>query len=290
MSIMTLFTSRKRETNIPRGQSLAVKVSSEELVDTAGKLLASGVGLPQWIQGGNKEETMARLFHALQKANDIGLSPTDGLSSFYYVNGKLALNADVLVVLAERRPEVVKVETWFSCFDFTIERKMEQVEKETRQDGTKVYNAREVKTTKLVTNNKGFGVRRVVTAEEISSYPVGSPPEKHIFKSLMAHCRVIFYDKNGDKVRGETAFSWNDAIRAGLAGKDNWRKYPQQMLLARVRVKAIREFVPEAGFGLYTPDELGSSEYQQSSGVSRRAAPQSVTKEVDAEVVEGEGQ
>ena len=43
---------------------------------------------------------------------------------------------------------------------------------------------------------------------------------------------------------------------AGLAGKDNWRKYPKSMLRARCIAFALRAM--GEGDGSYTPDELGA--------------------------------
>ena len=53
-------------------------------------------------------------------------------------------------------------------------------------------------------------------------------------------------------------FSMDDAKRAGLAGKDIWVKYPENMLRARVRADGARVIAPEVCMGLYTPDELGA--------------------------------
>jgi hypothetical protein len=54
----------------------------------------------------------------------------------------------------------------------------------------------------------------------------------------------------------------DDAGLAGLAGKDNWKKYPKNMLFARAISNGQKWFVPDAfnGATVYTPDELGASE------------------------------
>jgi len=65
-------------------------------------------------------------------------------------------------------------------------------------------------------------------------------------------------------------FSAEDAIRANLlrrtpdgrldSNKDNWRKWPKDMLLARCRAVAIRQYFEEVFTGLpYSPDELGAN-------------------------------
>lgn len=54
-------------------------------------------------------------------------------------------------------------------------------------------------------------------------------------------------------------FTSDDAKRAELTGKDNWRKYPKSMLVARATSIAVRDECPETLFGMvYTPDELGA--------------------------------
>lgn len=57
---------------------------------------------------------------------------------------------------------------------------------------------------------------------------------------------------------GSARIKWDmdDARRAGLAGKDNWKKYPRQMLRARVTGEGIRTVCPGATSGTYTPEEI----------------------------------
>jgi hypothetical protein len=64
------------------------------------------------------------------------------------------------------------------------------------------------------------------------------------------------------KRRGEPepttmSFSWEDAQRAGVTGKDNWRKYPAAMLRARCITALARAVYPDLAMGIYDPDELG---------------------------------
>lgn len=57
---------------------------------------------------------------------------------------------------------------------------------------------------------------------------------------------------------GPVPVSWTiaDAQRAGLAGKQNWTKYPRQMLRARCISEGIRMTMPGVIVGLYTPEEV----------------------------------
>lgn len=53
----------------------------------------------------------------------------------------------------------------------------------------------------------------------------------------------------------EKTFTMDDAQRGGLLGKDNWRKWPADMLLARAAGRALGEAFPELFAGLSTADE-----------------------------------
>lgn len=57
---------------------------------------------------------------------------------------------------------------------------------------------------------------------------------------------------------GSARIKWDmeDAKRAGLVGKDNWKKYPRQMLRARVTGEGIRTVFPGATSGTFTPEEI----------------------------------
>jgi hypothetical protein len=70
-------------------------------------------------------------------------------------------------------------------------------------------------------------------------------------------CALIWYE--GGQVVGESAFTIQEANAAGLTGKDNWRKYPSDMLFARALTRGARRFAPGifGGAPIYTPDELG---------------------------------
>jgi hypothetical protein len=48
----------------------------------------------------------------------------------------------------------------------------------------------------------------------------------------------------------------DDAKRAGVAGKQNWQRYPRQMLRARVVSEGVRAAMPGVVLGLYTPEEV----------------------------------
>lgn len=73
-------------------------------------------------------------------------------------------------------------------------------------------------------------------------------------------CKLTVFH-NG-KEAGKTEFLKADAERAGLLGKDNWRKFPRNMYFARAISDAARTFAPEvfSGVPAYTAEEMGASE------------------------------
>jgi hypothetical protein len=55
---------------------------------------------------------------------------------------------------------------------------------------------------------------------------------------------------------GIASYTLDDAKRANLLGKDNWRTNPEDMLVARATTRAVRRYAPTVLFGLATPDEI----------------------------------
>ena len=57
---------------------------------------------------------------------------------------------------------------------------------------------------------------------------------------------------------GSATITWTfeQARKAGLTGKDNWKHYPRAMLRARVVSEGIRTVFPGVVLGVYTPEEV----------------------------------
>ena len=53
----------------------------------------------------------------------------------------------------------------------------------------------------------------------------------------------------------------DDAKAAGLTSKDNWKKYPRNMLFARAISNGQKWYAPDVynGVTVYTPDEMGAN-------------------------------
>lgn len=75
------------------------------------------------------------------------------------------------------------------------------------------------------------------------------------------------------------SFTWEDATRAGVVGKDNWRKYPAAMLRARCIMALARAVYPDCLLSVYDPDELNAP---SNGHVPDAAPPALVVDPVDA--------
>jgi len=54
-------------------------------------------------------------------------------------------------------------------------------------------------------------------------------------------------------------YYWSDAMRAGWTSKDNWKKYPKNMMLARCFSKGIMIVDPESQMGFYETTEIADA-------------------------------
>ena len=69
---------------------------------------------------------------------------------------------------------------------------------------------------------------------------------------------------NGDVRRHTFTFTMEDARRAGLATKNNWKNYPGPMLYWRAVSQLVRMVFPDvmSAFKAYTPDELEQDDWE----------------------------
>ena len=82
-------------------------------------------------------------------------------------------------------------------------------------------------------------------------------------------CAAIFSHAQCDPV--EVDWDLKRAQQAGISGKDNWRKYPRQMLKARVISDGVRLAYPACLGGMYTPEE--NMDIEPAAYVPRAALP-----------------
>lgn len=71
-------------------------------------------------------------------------------------------------------------------------------------------------------------------------------------------CIITWFEDK--KEVGQSSYTMDEATRAGLSLKDNWKKYPSDMLFARAISRGQKRFAPDIfnGATVYTPDELGA--------------------------------
>lgn len=88
----------------------------------------------------------------------------------------------------------------------------------------------------------------------------GSSKYDYRAKASSDSCTITISQKEGGKFVeiGSYTFTMKDAQAAGLSGKDNWKKYPANMLFARAISNAVRLYAPDVfnGVLVYDPDEL----------------------------------
>lgn len=78
-------------------------------------------------------------------------------------------------------------------------------------------------------------------------------------------CEIDFFESKDNAINQETwvgksSFTIQEAQEAGLLGKNNWKKYPSDMLFARAISRGAKRYAPGifGGTVFYTPDELGA--------------------------------
>lgn len=103
----------------------------------------------------------------------------------------------------------------------------------------------------------------------------GGKVEWHQLDDAMAD--ATFDHPQGGKVR----ISWDmdRAKLAGLAGKDNWKKHPRQMLRSRVVSEGVRTVCPMATSGMYVPEEVQDFEKPKSAMEQWADTPPAITLE-----------
>jgi hypothetical protein len=164
-----------------------------------------------------------------------------------------------------------------------------------------------------IANSKLFGVTNVdqalalmLVAQAEGLHPATAARDYHIIQgrpALKADAMLARYLNSGGKVEwhehtdlkvaatfthpagGSLKIEWDipRAKAAGLDGKDMWKKYPRQMLRARVISEGIRATNPAVAVGIYTPEEVQDMEPEK-----RRGKPQEPKNMGPAEVVQPE--
>ena len=98
-----------------------------------------------------------------------------------------------------------------------------------------------------------------------------------------AECEITRILPNGEKEVQKSSFSMQDAQNAGLAGRDNWKKYPKRMLKHRCLSYGLKDMFPDILAGLYTPEEMESVSDEPKEEPKERNITPEVKVEVKAE-------
>lgn len=85
-------------------------------------------------------------------------------------------------------------------------------------------------------------------------------PSCKLFRVVRSKCShevaVVEVQRNGWDAPETYTWTIDDAKRAGLASKQNWSKYPRDMLINRCIAEAARFAFPEVMAGVYSPEEF----------------------------------
>lgn len=93
-----------------------------------------------------------------------------------------------------------------------------------------------------------------------------------VTKHTEQECDIDFYE--GKEKVGTSSFTMKDAAAAGLTNKDNWKKYPRNMLFARAISNGQKWYAPDVynGVTVYTPDEMGAVVDEEGNAVIEAVA------------------
>lgn len=90
-------------------------------------------------------------------------------------------------------------------------------------------------------------------------------------------CEIAFYEGgiSADHCVGVSRFTMEDAKAAGLTNKDNWKKYPRNMLFARAISNGQKWYAPDVynGVTVYTPDEMGATVDEEGNIIEGETLP-----------------
>lgn len=97
----------------------------------------------------------------------------------------------------------------------------------------------------------------VLSADAMQALCLSRPDVCEYFatKESTAKKAVVVVKRRGDPQEREFTFTIEDATRAQLTHKENWKKYPASMLMARCKSVAARAMFADLCAGLYDPDE-----------------------------------
>ena len=120
-----------------------------------------------------------------------------------------------------------------------------------------------------------------LSANVLASLVKRHPNYDYIPRKVNDDGAVIEFFQNGEPI-GTSEFSMADAQRAGIAGKQNFKRYPKAMMFARALSQGVRWYCPDvtAGSPAYVPEELGAEVSEEGVPVEGGAGAQSTEDSV----------
>ena len=105
-------------------------------------------------------------------------------------------------------------------------------------------------------------------------------------KSTNARCDLEFFEEG--ESQGIHSYTIDQAQRAGLAGKDNWRKHAEDMLFARAISTGYKRYCPDVFTSkVYVPGEIPEGAPLPATVTVTAATPKVLTHDPDQEPAEG---
>ncbi len=100
-------------------------------------------------------------------------------------------------------------------------------------------------------------------------------------------CEIHFIrsDRDEDNATFKYSFTVKDAERAGLMHKDNWKKYPRDMLFARCMSAGAKKHMSDVLMNCYVPEELEDIKQYDSKVISVPAIQQVNNESVQTEPI-----
>lgn len=99
--------------------------------------------------------------------------------------------------------------------------------------------------------------------KDAETVPEQKDENGNIIKKADIVTTIRFFTKaeelDGRIIEQDISYYWSDASRAGWTTKDNWKKYPKNMLLARCFSRGIMIVDPESQMGFYETTEIADA-------------------------------
>jgi len=150
----------------------------------------------------------------------------------------------------------------------------------------------------LLSEAEGSHPARAVMEYDIINGKPARKAESLLARFQMSGGKVEWVDYTNTVVTGkfshpqgsDVTIKWTmeDAQRAGLTGKDNWKKHPRPMLRSRVISEGVRTCYPAASLITFTSEEAVDADFVEVADAPEEPAVQQTTKSAHQQRKEGE--